>query len=423
MNGKRRDKFIVGYNSIKKEGIFMSSKIDVSIVMPCLNESQTLPACIDMAKKAIEKLSKHNLVCEIVISDNGSTDGSQDLARSLGCRVVDCPEKGYGNALIYGLSSAEGKYLVMGDSDASYDFEESVPMVEKLMAGYDVCMGTRLKGTIKDGAMPWKNRYIGNPILTGILNLFYDSKLSDAHCGLRSLTKDAFDRLNLISSGMEFASEMVVKSALLDLKRTEVPITLHPDGRDREPHLRPWRDGWRHLKFLFLFSPKWLYFIPSFIFMLLGFLLFFVLWGVDENKMVDFLGMKLGLHWLPLASASIISGTILFIFGTVSMIYKIKIGLHDKTKIKSIVMNFIKLENMLIFGVLSIITSILIFMSVIFQWGANDFKNLSEMSSVIISTTLFVFGVTVSFGGFFIAIIKDDFILLDRHKKLRKVDK
>ncbi len=173
------------------------------------------------------------------------------------------PDRGYGSAIRFGCKQARGTYIIIGDSDASYDFREGVAMVQKLSEGYDLCMGSRFKGEIKPGAMPWKNRYIGNPVLTGFLNLLYRSGLSDAHCGLRGLTRTGFDRLNMESRGMEFASEMVVKAALLDLRRTEVPVTLHPDGRDRPPHLRPWRDGWRHVKFLLTLCPLWLYFVPA----------------------------------------------------------------------------------------------------------------------------------------------------------------
>ena len=225
-------------------------KIDVTILMPCLNESKTLSLCITSARAALDELQPLGLTGEILISDNGSTDGSQKIASDLGVRTVTCLEPGYGNALISGARAARGRYIVMGDADASYDFKEAVPMVLKLRDGYDVCLGSRFKGRIAPGAMPWKNRFIGNPLLTGLLNLFYRSGLSDAHCGLRAVTRQAFDRMSLNCPGMEFASEMVVKACLQNLKRAEVPVTLYKDLRGRSPHLKPWSDGKRHVRFL-----------------------------------------------------------------------------------------------------------------------------------------------------------------------------
>ena len=219
-------------------------EIDVTIVMPCLNETQSLPHCIGNALDALARLrAELGLTGEIVIADNGSTDGSQALAAELGARVVPVARRGYGAALIGGCEAAFGRLIMMGDCDGSYDFTEGVTMIAKLEEGYDLCMGSRFKGGIAPGAMPWKNRYIGNPALTGILALFFRSGISDAHCGLRAIRKEAFERLKLTGSGMEFASEMVIKAALLKLKMTEVPATLSPDLRARPPHLRPWRDG------------------------------------------------------------------------------------------------------------------------------------------------------------------------------------
>jgi glycosyltransferase involved in cell wall biosynthesis len=237
--------------------------IDVTILMPCLDERITLPACIDTAEEAVRRLAEQGLTAEILISDNGSADGSHASARLRGCRVTECATRGYGAALIHGIRAARGRFVVMGDSDASYDFREGVPMVAKLAHGYDICMGNRFTGTIIPGAMPPMNRYIGNPALSGVLNLFFSSGVGDAHSGLRAFRRDAALGLQLVSPGMEFASELVVKAALKGLKMTELPITLHPDGRDRKPHLRPWRDGWRHLRFLLALSPRWLFIIPS----------------------------------------------------------------------------------------------------------------------------------------------------------------
>ena len=235
--------------------------------MPCLNESETLETCI---KKAKAYLNAHNIYGEVVIADNGSNDGSQEIAKEAGARVVNIPEKGYGSALRGGIAAAEGQYIIMGDADNSYNFTNLSPFVEKLRQGYDLVMGNRFKGGIKPGAMPPLHKYLGNPILTWIGKLFFSSSCSDFHCGLRGFRKDAIERLNLRTTGMEFASEMVVKASLYKLRIAEVPTTLSPDGRSRPPHLRSWRDGWRHLRFLLLYSPRWLFLYPGLLLMLIG---------------------------------------------------------------------------------------------------------------------------------------------------------
>ena len=241
------------------------SPSDVSFVLPCLNEVQSLGVCIATAwREAIDVLgARHGLSGEILLADNGSTDGSQALGRQLAARVISVRERGYGAALRGGFTAARGRFLVMGDADGSYDFREAVPMVEALLAGADLCMGNRFKGGVAPGAMPWKNRYIGNPLLTGVLNLLFKTGVRDAHCGMRALTKACFEHLALSGSGMEFASEMVIKATLKRQVIAEVPATLSPDLRDRPPHLRPWRDGWRHLRYLFMLSPMWLFALPA----------------------------------------------------------------------------------------------------------------------------------------------------------------
>jgi glycosyltransferase involved in cell wall biosynthesis len=244
-----------------------SGAVELSIVMPCLNEALTLETCI---RKAQRFLSEHRIAGEVVIGDNGSTDGSQEIARRCGARVVDVPVRGYGAALYHATLAARGRYVIMGDSDDSYDFADLMPFVEKLRAGFDLVMGNRFRGGIRPGAMPWKNRYIGNPALTWVGRLFFRCPASDFHCGLRGYSATAFRKMELVTTGMEFASEMVIKATLLHLKVAEVPTTLSPDGRDRPPHLRPWRDGWRHLRFMCLYSPKWLFFYPGVILMLVG---------------------------------------------------------------------------------------------------------------------------------------------------------
>src|SRR5262245_49476132 len=231
-------------------------ELEVSVVMPCLNEARTVGTCV---AKAVGSLARLGVQGEVVVADNGSQDGSQEIARSHGARVIHAERKGYGAALQAGIAAARGRYVIMGDADDSYDFSHLDPFVEKLRGGDDLVMGNRFKGGIRPGAMPWLHRYIGNPVLSGILNLFFRTPIGDAHCGLRGFRRDAYQQLGLNTTGMEFASEMVVKASLTGQKISEVPIVLHPDGRDRPPHLRSFRDGWRHLRFLLLLCPLWLY--------------------------------------------------------------------------------------------------------------------------------------------------------------------
>lgn len=234
--------------------------IELSIVMPCLNEARTVGRCVQKAMSSLKKMGIHG---EVIVADNGSSDASVDIARAHGARVVGVQRKGYGSALQGGIAAARGAYVIMGDADDSYDFTRLEGFVDRLRQGDDLVMGNRFKGGIQPGAMPWLHRYVGNPVLSGILNLFFHTPIRDAHCGLRGFRKDAYERLGLSTPGMEFASEMVVKASLQRQRISEVPTTLHPDGRDRPPHLRSFRDGWRHLRFLLLHCPLWLFLIPA----------------------------------------------------------------------------------------------------------------------------------------------------------------
>ena len=240
---------------------------ELTIVMPCLNEAETLAVCIRAARGYLERRGVDG---EVVIGDNGSTDGSQAIAEAEGARVVAVPERGYGAALHHAIIAARGRFVVMGDSDDSYDFSQLDAFLDRLRAGDDLVMGNRFQGGIKPGAMPWKNRYIGNPILTGIGRWWFACPARDFHCGLRAFSRAAYLRMDLRTTGMEFASEMVIKATLLGMRISEVPTVLRKDGRSRPPHLRPWRDGWRHLRFMALFSPRWLLTYPGLLLLLLG---------------------------------------------------------------------------------------------------------------------------------------------------------
>src|SRR5580658_7349221 len=258
--------------------------MELTILMPCLNEAETIAQCIEKARIGIERAGVPG---EILIADNGSTDGSQAIAEKLGARVVPVTEKGYGNALRGGIAAARGKWILMGDADDSYDFSEADRFVKKFQEGYDLVMGCRLPiggGTIMPGAMPWKNRWIGNPVLSFIGRLFFKCPAHDFHAGLRAFRKDALEKMELQTTGMEFASEMVIKATLKGLKISEVPITLHKDGRSRPPHLKPWRDGWRHLRFMLIYSPRWLFLMPGLFLSSIG-LIFAAVLSVNDIKM------------------------------------------------------------------------------------------------------------------------------------------
>ncbi len=276
------------------------SSIELSIVLPCRNEERTVGICVEKAKTF---LTENQIKGEVIVSDNGSTDNSANIAHANGAKVIYVKDKGYGKALREGFSAANGKYIIMADSDDSYDLSNLMIFIEKLREGYDLVMGNRFKGGIQKGAMPWHHKYIGNPILSFIGKLFFNSPVNDFHCGLRGFSKEALLRMDLRTSGMELASEIVVKSALYQMKVCEVPTTLSPDGRDTAPHLRSFRDGWRHLRFLLIFSPRWLFFYP-------GLFLFSV--GGIFSVALFFGPVDIGIRLIDFHSF-ILSGTIMFL--------------------------------------------------------------------------------------------------------------
>jgi glycosyltransferase involved in cell wall biosynthesis len=299
---------------------------ELTVLMPCLNESATLAVCISKARACIDRLG---LCSEIVIADNGSTDGSQQIAEEAGARVVAVTEPGYGAALYYGVLAARGRFIVMADADDSYDFSAMDPFVEKLRQGYDLVMGDRFHGGIATGAMPWKNRYIGNPGLSFIGRLFFRCPVGDFHCGMRAFSRGAFDRMDLQTTGMEFASELVIKATLLDMRIAEVPTTLSRDGRNRPPHLRPWRDGWRHLRFMLLYSPRWLFLYPGVLLMLLGLTVGGLLLP-GPIMLTPMIGLDV--HTLLFAFAAVLVGFQAVAFAVFARVYAFTEGLlpHDK---------------------------------------------------------------------------------------------
>ena len=340
-------------DSLNKSQPFLGPDEDVelSVVMPCLNESQTLEACIRQIQDAFQT---NKIRGEIIVADNGSTDGSQEIAAKLGVRLVNVAEKGYGSALTGGIAAARGRYVVMGDADCSYDFGHIPRFLEKLREGNDLVMGNRFKGGIQPGAMPPLHRYLGNPVLSTIGRLFFHNPCRDFHCGLRGFRKQAIIGLNLRTTGMEFASEMVVSASLNGLRITEVPTTLAPDGRLRPPHLRSWRDGWRHLRFLLIYSPRWLFLYPGAILMAIGLLL--ILWLLPGPRVVG--GVSFDIHTLLFAAAMVLVGFQAVQFGFLSKVFAMTTGLVPwKPGLKRL-FRVITLEIGLLVGIFLILSGI-----------------------------------------------------------------
>ncbi len=395
-------------------GAVEAANIDVTIVMPCLNEANWLPACIGNAKAALDDIYRDlGLSGEIIIADNGSTDGSQLVARAYGARVVDVPRRGYGAALVGGMRAANGRFLVMGDADGSYDFRESVGMVAKLRNGADLCMGSRFKGQIVPGAMPWKNRHIGNPALTFALNLFFRAGISDAHCGLRALTKACFDALHLTGEGMEFASELIIKAALKQLAITEVPVTLSRDLRDRPPHLRPWRDGWRHLRYVLMLSP-WIFAVPA----ALAVAASLAIWMAAAIGTWRGLGEAnfFGDYWVILAGSMLGVGHIAALLAAAVHLYGCREGYRRPTQWEAKIAPWISLETMLLAGGASILAGFAILVGILFYWSEHSYAAIRNMLPAVIGTTLMVVGAQNALGGFLLAVISGhaaDFLKTD----------
>lgn len=375
---------------------------ELSIVMPCLNEAETLAVCIEKALRAFRELG---IVGEVVIADNGSTDGSQEIARRLGARVVPIAARGYGNALYGGISAARGKYVIMGDSDDSYDFSAIAPFVAKLREGYELVMGNRFRGGIMPGAMPWKHRWIGNPVLSFIGRLFFDCPVGDFHCGLRGFSKAAFERMELHTTGMEFASEMVIKSTLLRQRITEVPTILHKDGRSRPPHLRSWRDGWRHLRFMLLFSPRWLFLYPGALLFLLGAVATAILsWRSVQIGQVVF-----DIATLLVASFTCLLGHQLLVFAFFTKIFAISEGFHAKhSNLDRKVFKMLRLEIGVAGGLLLSLTGLALLGGAVWNWHGTGFGPQNPdvvMRQVIPAVTLLMLGVQTIFASFFLSIL------------------
>ena len=381
-----------------------SDAVEVSIVMPCLDEAESLGVCIEKARDALQAL---RISGEVIVADNGSSDGSQAIARGLGARVIDVPAKGYGSALLGGITAACGRFVIMGDADDSYDFSAIGPFVEKLRDGNDLVMGNRFAGGIEPGAMVWSHRWVGNPALTFISRIFFHTPVGDMHCGLRGVRKDAFDQLRLRATGMEFASEMVIKASLRRMKIAEVPVTLSPDGRSRPPHLRTWRDGWRHLRFMLLFSPRWLFLYPG--------LALFVAGGatgaVLETGPKHIGAVNFDIHTLLLAAFACLIGYQLIVFAVFTKVFAMEQGFHPPNPGYRALFRYVQLETGLAVGALLFLLGVAGTVVSVLSWGAVGFGNLDPrltMREVIPAAVLLTLGVQTIFASFFLSILGMD---------------
>jgi glycosyltransferase involved in cell wall biosynthesis len=383
----------------------MSEPLQLTILMPCLNEAETLARCIEKAKLGIQRAGVPG---EILIADNGSTDGSPAIAEKLGARVVAVKDKGYGNALRGGIAAAQGKYILMGDADDSYDFSEADRFVKKFQEGYDLVMGCRLPiggGTIMPGAMPWKNRWLGNPVLSFIGRLFFKCPAHDFHAGLRAFTKDALEKMDLQTTGMEFASEMVIKATLKKFRIAEVPITLHKDGRSRPPHLKPWRDGWRHLRFMLIYSPRWLFLMPGLLLSALG-IIFSAALAVKDLQLG---GIQLNVGTLMMACMSVVVGFQLVAFAFFTKVFAIAEGLLPEDPKLAQVFKIFTLEKGIIAGLLVLLAGLAMFLRALWLWQQADFGLLpstaENLRRLIPAATLMLLGVQTVFSSFFMSVL------------------
>jgi hypothetical protein len=380
----------------------VSTALELTILMPCLNEAETLAICIG---KAQNYLNNNGIAGEVLIADNGSTDGSIEIAERLGARVVHVPIRGYGAAIQHGIRSAYGKFVIVGDSDDSYDFSRLELFVEKLREGHDLVMGNRFRGGIAAGAMPPLHRYLGNPVLSFIGRLLFSSSIRDFHCGLRGFRRDAILGLKLRSTGMEFASEMVVRSSLMGLSITEVPTTLSPDGRSRPPHLRTWRDGWRHLRYLLLHSPRWLFIYPGAAILTVGTVLTMMLLLGPVNILPS---VTMDTHSLIVGCMTVLVGASCLSFGLVARSYAASRGfLPVSSKMESI-RAAATLERLLLLAGALVAAGLIGLGYSVLTWAAASFGPLEYggmMRVLTVSCTAIALGLQLAFTAFLWAIL------------------
>jgi glycosyltransferase involved in cell wall biosynthesis len=380
------------------------AEIELSVVMPCLNESETLAQCIDAAQTA---LREHGIAGEVIVADNGSTDGSPEIARAHGARVVHVAERGYGNALMGGIAAARGRYVIMGDADASYDFGEIPRFVAKLREGYELVQGCRLPsggGRVEPGAMPPLHRWLGNPVFSRLARLWFRAPINDIHCGLRAFSKTLYERLDHRCTGMEFASEMIIKSALHRARIAEIPIVLRPDGREKgRSHLRTWRDGWRHLRFFFLFSPRWLFLFPGAALMLAGLAAYAL--GFPR---VQIKGVGFDVHTLLFGSVAMICGYQAILFAVLTKVFAMNEGLLPNDDRVKALMRRTTLETGLGVSAAALVIGLGLLGVAVSEWRAAAYGALDyavTMRKVIPGMTLTVLGVQTTLSSFYLSIL------------------
>jgi glycosyltransferase involved in cell wall biosynthesis len=376
--------------------------MELTILMPCLNEALTVGICV---RKAMSYMQAHGIHGEILVADNGSTDGSQALASAAGARVIDIEKKGYGAALIGGIHAANGRFIIMGDADDSYDFSNLEEFLQKLRAGFDLVVGNRFLGGITPGAMPLLNRYLGNPLLSFIGRTLFSTPVGDFHCGIRGLRKEAAVALNLRATGMEFASEMIVKASLANLAITEIPTTLRPDGRQRPPHLRPWRDGWRHLRFMFLRSPEWLFLYPGMAFTIIGILGA----GLLTIRPIPILSiLTLDINALLYLSILAIVGVQITFFGLFAMAIAKRMQLNLAGRFPQTLLQLASHQGSVVVGLLLVALGVAGAIHAVYEWGSLSFGELfprETMRTTIPSVTILAIGTQLVFGGFLLGFI------------------
>ena len=378
--------------------------LELTVVIPCLNEALTIAGCV---REAMGALAASGITGEVVVADNGSTDGSQALATAEGARVVAIATKGYGNALRGGIAAARGKYIIMGDADGSYDFSHLPRFVARLRAGADLVMGNRFLGGIEPGAMPWKNRHIGNPLLSFVGRLFFGTPIGDFHCGLRAFSADAYRRMDLRTTGMELASEMVIKSVLFGLRVEEVPTVLRKDGRDRPPHLRPWRDGWRHLRFMLLFSPRWLFWYPGILLMTAG----IILGAVLVHGPLPLGRVTLDVHTLLFAAVAVLIGFQAASFAVLSKFFTIRAGLRGAQAGFEDWFRHVTLESGLVSGSVLVAAGLALSLWAVSIWGGHGFGRLQPAETlrwVIPGALCLVLGCQMILTSFFLGVLRLD---------------